>query len=149
MLRPAEARALKNNCNAAIDDIEAGREAWYDGEFSAEHLAGVLRGQVTLAKYLAEHSDKRLILHFDTLLLMRNYEQIGADLLACYCALQGDRHEERVRSPSGRYAMSRRLIIADRAYEHAVVCTNPAVGAIQLDQWKDDLRHSLHVRMAA
>ena len=148
MLPRSEHRALQRTLNEAAGAIEDGREAWAAGSFSYDHVVKLRFAQTTLAQLLAEHDDRRCCLHEDTRLCMRFYEQIAADLLDAFVALQGDRHEELIRVRTGRIAR-RRLIINDCAYEHSVPCTNPAVGLLQLDAWEQNLRANLQVRMAA
>lgn len=150
MLPRAKHTALHREFNAAIADIMTGKQAWADGSFDSGHLIKVLDGQVKIAQRLAEFEDRRYMLHPDTLDAMRWYEQIGADLLASFTALTNEeRYDETIRSPSGRYAVARRLILGDKGYEYSVLCINPAAGLLQLDAWEAELRTSLTERLAA
>ena len=148
-LNRIEQRALQASLNDAVSAIDEGRWAWANGTFSAAHMSLVTTGHTGLIKLQAEHRDKRLVLCEDTLQAMTDYEDIAAGLLAAFDSLHTDRKQESVKTPSGAWAVSRRILLRDRAYQHALVCTNPAVGIRELDQWESELRQSKLLEDAA
>ena len=159
-------RALETRLNQAITAINQGYMAWelagracaskMAGEsveaimraaarqYPIKHIVAVSHAQGTIAAELARFEDgsgyNLDICHEHTLDPLAHYEEMASNLLEDIAALKGDRQEEAIRTPTGKWAMSRSLIIDGHTYCHAAVCTNPAVGVAHLDRWEQDLR---------
>ncbi len=161
-------RALEAKLNQAVSAINQGYLAWEaTGRSCAgkmvgksipevmkaaaqaypdHHLLAVSHAQRTIAAQLARFEDgpgyNLDLCQEHTLNPLANYEEMAANLLEDIAYLKGDRQEEAIKTPTGKWAVSRSLSIKGQTYSHAALCTNTAVGTQELDDWESRLRAS-------
>lgn len=138
-------KTLRLLLDSTRDTINECHLAWQMGAFDSNHVQRLTSSRNNMIKILAHHRDKVLLLDVDTIELMCQYEELAGNLLEGAAQLTaGDaRKEEAIKTPTGNWAVSRRLLINDKSYEHALVVTNPAVAQKQLDEWEQKLRQSV------
>lgn len=161
-------RALEALLNSAIHAINQGYLAWENTgrvcavkmighsveavmktaarQYPDHHLDAVAHAQRTIAAQLARFEDGpgyNLDLCPDHFLCpLANYEEMAANLLEDIAYLRGERQEEAIKTPTGMWTLMRTISIDGQTFRHAALCTNPAVGSRDLDQWEHELRNS-------
>lgn len=136
---------LRTILDTAQRVLNSGHVAWTTGQFTEYHLSSLYVIHHEVSQQLALHSDKQFLLDGNTLNSMRDYAQLAEALIdSAEEAKDADsRTEETLKTPSGSFAVSRRLLIEGKAYEHALIVTNPAVAEKSLDEWERKIRQSI------
>lgn len=137
---------LRKVINAAASDINAALAAYQTQTFQIAHRVRLDKAHASIAKLLAWCSDgtpdqggATVNVDGHTLYLLYSYEGMASGLIEAVSAGNG-RQDVRQKIRPGRYAVSRRLVIANRYYQDVCICTNPAFGLAQLDVWEDKTR---------
>lgn len=153
MLSAVEHRKLQSILDRATHTINVSKVAWAADAFDSDHAEKLVHARALIAQELARYEDGpryRANLCWHTLDAMRDYVIAADGLLEAFDAIvRPGRSEEWIRSPTGQWAGSRRVLINNSAFEYAVVCMNPAVGRVELDEWEDSVRENLEMGMAA
>jgi len=118
--------------------------------WSDHHAQALTKRVLTISELLACCTDGRWygMLGEETLEGMLDYTLESEELLMKTAAPNNECRDEQIRTSSDRWLLARRLKIDGVGYQHDIVCTNPAFGFRQLDEWENKLRASL-LRVAA
>ena len=140
----AAKRQLQADLGGCVAVIKDAYLAWERGVFCSLHLADVIRARDMLAAGIAKYDDARAaVIPDETLDGMRYWEDLAADLLDGVTALNEASKEERVKTPTGSWAITRRILISGKAYEQFYIAANPAVASKYLDEWETTMRRGI------
>ena len=150
MLPDAQQQELEATLNRAAKVYNRALAAHERKRFGREHQDALTKAECDIAQLLAYYEDGEGwgVLCPSILANMLDYCDDAVDLLDEAAPMLG-RRQERLRVGLDRWVVTRVITVNGIDYLNERACTNPAVGLLQLDAWEDELRTSLHVRLAA